>query len=78
MRRFRLGTLMLLVVIAALVTALVVQHDRASRRIAELEATAAPTFEALEMIDEKQSAEMQVKGLTKGVNPLKSREGSDR
>ena len=32
MKRFRLSTLMLLVVIAALSTALVVQHDRALRR----------------------------------------------
>jgi hypothetical protein len=32
MKRFRLSTLMLLIVIAALAVALVVQHDRASRR----------------------------------------------
>ena len=32
MKRFRLSTLLLLVVIAALCLALVVQHDRASRR----------------------------------------------
>ena len=35
MRRFRLSTLMLLIVIAALGVALVVQHDRAARREAE-------------------------------------------
>lgn len=51
-RRLRLGTLMLLVVIAALVTALVVQQGRASRRIAELEAVAAPTLKASEMTAE--------------------------
>jgi hypothetical protein len=38
MKRFRLGTLMLLIVIVALSIALVVQHDRASRREAELQA----------------------------------------
>jgi hypothetical protein len=37
MRRFRLSTLMLLIVIAALGTGLVVQHQRAARREAELE-----------------------------------------
>ncbi len=37
MKRFRLSTLMLLIVIAALCVALVVQHQRASRREAELE-----------------------------------------
>jgi hypothetical protein len=36
MRRIRLSALMLLVVIAALSTALVVQHRRAARREAEL------------------------------------------
>jgi hypothetical protein len=36
MRRFRLSTLMLLIVIAALSIALVVQHHRAARREAEL------------------------------------------
>jgi hypothetical protein len=38
MRRFRLSTLLLLVAIAALSIALVVQHDRAARREAELQA----------------------------------------
>jgi hypothetical protein len=38
MRRFRLSTLMLLVVIAALGVALVVQERRATRREAELQA----------------------------------------
>jgi hypothetical protein len=36
MKRFRLSTLMLLVVIAALCVALLVQHDRAARREVEL------------------------------------------
>jgi hypothetical protein len=35
MKRFRLSTLLLLVVIASLVLALVVQHNRAARREAE-------------------------------------------
>jgi hypothetical protein len=38
MKRFRLSTLMLLIVIAALSIALVVQHRRAARREAELQA----------------------------------------
>jgi hypothetical protein len=38
MRRFRLSTLTLLIVIAALSMALVVQHRRAARREAELRA----------------------------------------
>jgi hypothetical protein len=37
MKRFRLSTLMLLIVIAALCVALVVQQQRASRREAELQ-----------------------------------------
>jgi hypothetical protein len=37
MRRFRLSTLLLLVVIAALVVGLVVQHDRAARREVEVQ-----------------------------------------
>jgi hypothetical protein len=36
MKRFRLSTLLLLVVISALVVALLVQHDRAARREDEL------------------------------------------
>jgi hypothetical protein len=36
MKRFRLSTLMLLIVIAALSVALVVQHQRAARRETEL------------------------------------------
>ncbi len=38
MNRFRLSTLMLLVIIAALATALIVQSDRAARREARLHA----------------------------------------
>jgi hypothetical protein len=38
MKRFRLSTLMLLIVIAALGIALVMQHRRAARREAELQA----------------------------------------
>jgi hypothetical protein len=38
MKRFRLSTLMLVIVIAALCVGLVVQHDRASRREAALQA----------------------------------------
>ena len=38
MTRFRLSTLMLLIVIAGLCVALIVQHNRAARREAELQA----------------------------------------
>jgi type II secretory pathway component PulM len=38
MKRLRLSTLLLLIVIAALCMALVVQHERLSRRVAELQA----------------------------------------
>ena len=78
MKRFRLGTLMLLVAIAALVDALVVQHDRASRRIALLEAVAAPALKSSEMIVEKRSGELQIKRLKKGVNEPKGSKGMDR
>ena len=51
MKRFRLSTLMLLIVIAALGTALVVQQRRAARREAELQARLAqaqPLFSKLQ------------------------------
>jgi type II secretory pathway pseudopilin PulG len=51
MKRFRLSTLMLLIVIAALGVALVVQQRRAARREAELQArlnAAANTISTLE------------------------------
>ncbi len=38
MKRFRLSTLLLLVVIAALTTALVVERERHARQLAELKA----------------------------------------
>src|ERR1700753_2404380 len=44
MRRFRLSTLMLVVVIAALSIALVVQHVRSSRHEAELQARLAQSW----------------------------------
>ncbi len=67
MRRIRLSTLMLLIVIAALVTALIVQ----GRRIAELEAVAAPTLKAWRMVAEKRSSEIEIRrqmDRTKGLN----------
>jgi hypothetical protein len=75
MKRIRLGTAMLLIAIVALVTALIIQHDRMGRRIAELEAISAPTWK---LISEKRSAEIKVKQLTKRVNDLESdmRKGS--
>jgi len=44
MKRFRLSTLMLLIVIVALCIALVVQHDRASRYEAELQVRLAQSW----------------------------------
>ena len=70
MRRFRLGTLMLLIAVVALVTALIVL----SRRIAELEAAAAPTLRMRRMVAEKRSAETQVKRETERANALRIRE----
>ena len=67
MKRIRLGTSMLLIVIVALATALVVQHERASRRIAELEAITAPTWK---LISEKRAAESRASRLTKRVAEL--------
>ena len=47
MKRIRLKTLMLLIVIAALCTSLVVQHERAARREAALQARLALSRPAL-------------------------------
>jgi hypothetical protein len=55
MKRFRLRTLMLLIVIAALCVALVVQHNRASQREAALQARLAlawPLYLQQQMQDE--------------------------
>jgi hypothetical protein len=70
MKRFRLSTLLLVVVIAALVAALIVQ----SRRIAELEAAAAPTLKSWRMVAEKRGAELQIER----TNRMKSIEGKNR
>jgi hypothetical protein len=54
MKRLRLSTLMLLIVIAALSTALVVQHIRASRREAESQSRLAqswPLFVQKKLVD---------------------------
>jgi hypothetical protein len=74
MKRFRLGTLLLLVVIAALMMALVVQHDRASRRIAELESVAGPTWK---MISDNRSYEYQIKKLKQRIAELESKDVKD-
>ena len=73
MKRFRLSTLMLLVVIAALVTALIVQ----GRRIAELEAAAAPTLKSWRMVAEKRSAEIEIRRQMDQANGLNSGVGND-
>jgi hypothetical protein len=62
MRRFRLSTLMLLIVIAALSFALVVQHHRAARREAELQARLAQSWP---LILEKQKVEDRIQQLIK-------------
>jgi hypothetical protein len=59
MRRFRLSTLMLLIVIASLCVALVVQHHRAARREAELQARLADSWEL--SLDQRRIAEMIVR-----------------
>ena len=56
MRRIRLSTLMLLIVIAALSVALVVQQRRAARREAELQARLAqswPLFVKMQQTEER-------------------------
>jgi hypothetical protein len=68
--KLRMPTLMLLVVIAALVTALIVQ----SRRIAELEAIATPTLKSRRMVAEKLSGELEIER----ASALKSGVGKDR
>ena len=74
MKRFRLSTLMLLIVIAALVTAVIVQ----GRRIAELEAVAAPTLKSWRMVAEKRSAEIEIKRQMDRANGLNRGGGNDQ
>jgi hypothetical protein len=50
MKRFRMSTLMLLIVIAALCVALVLQNRRAARLEAELEARLVDPFRDVELI----------------------------
>jgi hypothetical protein len=78
MRRTRLSTLMLLVVIAALVMALVVQHWRTSRRIAELEAIAAPALKSQQEVAEKSRAEALVEQQAKRADDLHAGGGAAR
>lgn len=59
MRRFRLGTLMLLIVIAALFLALVVQNHRAARREAELQARLAQSW-PLFLKQQREDTQMQL------------------
>ena len=63
MKRFRLSTLMLLIVIVALSTALVVHHVRSSRREAELQARLAqswPLFLQKQLVDKNYQEAVQV------------------
>jgi hypothetical protein len=73
MKRIRLSTLLLLVVIAALVTALIVQ----GRRIAKLESAAAPTLKSWRMVAEKRSAEIEIGRQMARANGLNSGVGKD-
>jgi hypothetical protein len=62
MKRFRLSTLMLLIVIAGLCTALAVQHDRAARRQASLQADLAlswPIYLKKQKLDEQLMQQME-------------------
>jgi hypothetical protein len=72
--RLRLGTLTLLILVAALVTVLIVQ----GRRIAELEAVAGPISKTRRMVAEKRSAEIAIERQAERANVLKIREGNDR
>ena len=65
--RFRIGTLLLLVIIAALATALWVQHERAARREAELQARLA---ESWPLLVEKRQMEALVKALEEQIAGL--------
>ncbi len=62
MRRFRMSTLMLLIAIAALSMALLVQHHRATRREAEMRARLAQSWP---LFLEKQRIEKQIEHLAK-------------
>jgi hypothetical protein len=74
MKRFRLSTLMLLIVIVALGTALMVQHHRAARREAELQARLA---EANAVVAEHYALGiLHMEGDTVMVKPKKKDEGS--
>ena len=75
MRRLRLSTLLLLIAVAALLLALIVQHDRASRRIAELETVSGPTWE---MISKIRMYEHDIKKLKKKVSELQSKQDQDQ
>jgi hypothetical protein len=68
MKRFRLSTLMLLVVIAALGVALVVQHRRAARREAELEARLAESWPELRVLVEELKAMNRSEQSAKGID----------
>lgn len=74
MRRIRLNTLMLLVIIAALAMALFVQ----GRRVAELEAIAGPILKARSEVSEKRSAGIQIKRQAKFANAPKGGEAKGR
>jgi hypothetical protein len=73
MRRFWLTTLTLLFVIAALSIALVVQHHRAARREAELQARLANSWEL--SLDQRKVAEMIVRlqGMLAKQQPAESK-----
>jgi hypothetical protein len=84
MKRFRLGTLMLLIVIAALTFARVVQHDWAARREAKLQARLAqswPVFLKKQQRDieiQRLDEEMERRSLDKLRKEATQRPGDDR
>ena len=65
MKRFRLGTLMLFVIIAALATALTVQQHRASRREAAMQAEIA-SLRAASTQQQKAAYMAEIKALAAG------------
>jgi hypothetical protein len=81
MKRFRLRTLMLLIVIAALCVALVVQHNRASQREAALQARLAlswPLYMKQEAYEEAVKLSIEARNQRVLQNAVKQKQTEDR
>ena len=76
MKRFRLSTLLLLIVIAALCIALVVQQDRAARREVEAKREILETYGLMGKASKGRGAATQTgDGLRSTVESAKAKEG---